>query len=59
VTRCDTHGIYERPSAYENTYDAEGNCILRTYYDETGAVTKEVENPSEEISYRYIYRPDY
>jgi hypothetical protein len=59
VTRCDMHGVYERPSAYENTYDAEGNCILRTYYDETGAVTKEVENPSEEISYRYIYRPDY
>lgn len=54
-----THGLYERASSYENRYDEEGNCIERIYYDSEGTVTDRVENPSPELSFRYIYRPDY
>lgn len=54
-----THGLYERASSYENRYDEEGNCIERIYYDNEGNVTDRVQNPSPEISFRYIYRPDY
>lgn len=54
-----THGLYERASSYENRYDGEGNCIERIYYDNEGNVTDRVQNPSPEISFRYIYRPDY
>lgn len=54
-----THGLYERASSYENRYDEEGNCIERIYYDNEGNVTDRVQNPSPELSFRYIYRPDY
>lgn len=54
-----THGLYERASSYENRYDEEGDCIERIYYDNEGNVTDRVQNPSPEISFRYIYRPDY
>ena len=54
-----TRGLYERPSYYENRYDEDGNCIERIYYDELGNVTNRVENPAPEMSFRYIYRPDY
>ena len=54
-----THGLYERASSYENRYDEEGNCIERIYYDAEGNVTDRVQNPSPELSFRYIYRPDY
>ena len=54
-----THGLYERASSYENRYDEEGNCVERIYYDFEGNVTDRVANPGEEISFRYIYRPDY
>ncbi|MGN0982508.1 MAG: hypothetical protein ACI4O0_06430 [Candidatus Limivicinus sp.] len=54
-----THGLYERASSYENRYDEEGNCIERIYYDGEGNVTDRVQNPSPELSFRYIYRPDY
>ena len=54
-----THGLYERASSYENRYDEEGNCIERIYYDNEGNVTDRVANPSPELSFRYIYRPDY
>lgn len=54
-----THGLYERPSSYENVYDQEGNCIERIYYDETGNETKRVEDPAPEVSFRMSYRPDW
>ena len=54
-----THGLYERASSYENRYDEEGNCIERIYYDNEGNVTDRVQDPSPELSFRYIYRPDY
>lgn len=57
--RRSTHGLYERPTSYENRYDAEGNCIERIYYDEDGNVTDRVKDPTPELSFRYIYRPDY
>lgn len=57
--RRHTHGLYERASSYENRYDEEGNCIERIYYDNEGNVTDRVKNPSPELSFRYIYRPDY
>ena len=54
-----THGLYERASSYENRYDEEGNCVERIYYDGEGNVTDRVQDPSPELSFRYIYRPDY